>query len=153
MFGNKNHKGFTLIEMLVVIAVIAVLISIIAPAISSSTDKARATTDAANLRNVLGQVNTILVGNNKLNSVTAAELQTAVSITYPSAKVYVLYCDTHFVETYYVVGDQYYSIDYFADLAANGSTTISTEKPVPAVGSNLVYEWFIAGEGAVTPDD
>ena len=153
MVKKYQKSGFTLVEMLVVIAVIAILVSMVVPAVSSNITKARATTDAANLRSVLGQINTILVSNTKLNSVTASQLNTADSITYPSAKVYVLYCDTHFVETYYVVGDQYYSIDYFADLAANGSTTISTEKPVPAVGSNLVYEWFIAGEGAVTPDD
>ena len=48
---NKfNKKGFTLIEMLVVIAIIAVLVSIVVPTISSSTGKAKAATDAANLR-------------------------------------------------------------------------------------------------------
>ena len=48
---NKfNKKGFTLIEMLVVIAIIAVLVSIVIPTVSSSTAKAKAATDAANLR-------------------------------------------------------------------------------------------------------
>ena len=52
---KMNKKGFTLIEMLVVIAIIAVLVSIIIPVVSSSTVKARAAADAANLRSVLSE--------------------------------------------------------------------------------------------------
>ena len=47
---KMNKKGFTLIEMLVVIAIIAILVAIIIPAVSSSTDRAAAAADAANLR-------------------------------------------------------------------------------------------------------
>lgn len=50
---NKfNKKGFTLIEMLVVIAIIAVLVSIVIPVVSNSTAKAKAAADAANLRSI-----------------------------------------------------------------------------------------------------
>lgn len=45
-----NKKGFTLIEMLVVIAIIAILVAIIIPTVTSATVKANAATDAANLR-------------------------------------------------------------------------------------------------------
>lgn len=48
--NKMNKKGFTLIEMLVVIAIIAVLVSIIIPIVGNSTTKAAAATDAANLR-------------------------------------------------------------------------------------------------------
>ncbi len=48
---NKlNKKGFTLIEMLVVIAIIAILVAIMIPIVTGATTKARAATDAANLR-------------------------------------------------------------------------------------------------------
>ena len=50
--NKMNKKGFTLIEMLVVIAIIAVLVSIIIPVVGNSTAKAKAATDAANLRSV-----------------------------------------------------------------------------------------------------
>ena len=54
---NKlNKKGFTLIEMLVVIAIIAVLVSIIIPTVTSATDKAAAATNAANLRSVKAEM-------------------------------------------------------------------------------------------------
>lgn len=53
-----NKKGFTLIEMLVVIAIIAVLVAIIIPTISSATTKAAAATDAANMRSLKAQITT-----------------------------------------------------------------------------------------------
>ena len=49
---KMNKKGFTLIEMLVVIAIIAVLVSIVIPVVGNSTDKAGAATNAANLRSI-----------------------------------------------------------------------------------------------------
>lgn len=53
---KSNKKGFTLIEMLVVIAIIAILVSIVVPVVMHSTDKAKAAADAANLRSVLGEL-------------------------------------------------------------------------------------------------
>ena len=47
---KMNKKGFTLIEMLVVIAIIAILVAIVIPVVGNSTAKAKAATDAANLR-------------------------------------------------------------------------------------------------------
>lgn len=149
----RNRHGFTLIEMLVVIAIIAILVSIVVPAIGENISKAEATTDAANLRSVLGQVNTLIVGGSKLNATVASCLQTADSIMYPGAKTYILYCDTHFVETFYVLDDKFYSIDYFADIAAESESDEPTAKPTPPVGSDMVYEWFEAGVGAVTEED
>lgn len=46
----SKKKGFTLVELLVVIAIIAVLVAIIIPNVQSSMGKAKAATDAANLR-------------------------------------------------------------------------------------------------------
>ena len=56
-----NKKGFTLIEMLVVIAIIAVLVAIIIPVVSSATDKAAAATNAANLRSIKAEATTDLL--------------------------------------------------------------------------------------------
>ena len=50
-----NKKGFTLVEMLVVIAIIAVLVAIIVPIVSSANVKAAAATNAANLRSYLAE--------------------------------------------------------------------------------------------------
>lgn len=46
----KKKNGFTLIEMLVVIAIIAILVLVSIPMVTSSLDKAKKATDDANLR-------------------------------------------------------------------------------------------------------
>ena len=46
----KNKKGFTLMEMLIVVAIIAILIAIAIPTFASSLNKARIATDEANMR-------------------------------------------------------------------------------------------------------
>ena len=60
-----NKKGFTLIEMLVVIAIIAVLVAIIIPVVGNSTVKASAATNAANLRSYKASISTAYITNSK----------------------------------------------------------------------------------------
>ena len=50
MFKKLNKKGFTLAELLVVVAIIGVLVAISIPIFTSQLEKAREATDAANLR-------------------------------------------------------------------------------------------------------
>ena len=45
-----NKKGFTLMEMLIVVAIIAVLVAIAIPTFSNQLKKANEATDAANIR-------------------------------------------------------------------------------------------------------
>ena len=52
---KMNKKGFTLIEMLVVIAIIAILVAIIIPTVSNATTKAKEATDVANIRSTVAQ--------------------------------------------------------------------------------------------------
>ena len=47
---KTNKKGFTLAELLVVVAIIAVLVAIAIPIFTAQLEKAREATDAANLR-------------------------------------------------------------------------------------------------------
>lgn len=51
-----NKKGFTLIEMLVVIAIIAILVAIIIPTVTNATEKARQATDVANIRGYIAEL-------------------------------------------------------------------------------------------------
>ena len=45
-----NKKGFTLMEMLIVVAIIVILVAISIPTFSNSLDSAKKATDAANFR-------------------------------------------------------------------------------------------------------
>ena len=47
---KNNNKGFTLMEMLIVVAIIAILIAIAIPTFSGSLEKARLAADEANVR-------------------------------------------------------------------------------------------------------
>lgn len=48
--NKTNKKGFTLAELLIVVAIIAVLVAIAIPVFTSQLEKAREATDLANIR-------------------------------------------------------------------------------------------------------
>lgn len=53
-----NKKGFTLAELLIVVAIIAVLVAIAIPIFTSQLEKAKEATDAANIRAAYAEVST-----------------------------------------------------------------------------------------------
>lgn len=136
----RNKKGFTLIEMLVVIAIIAVLVSIVIPTVSSATTKAEAAVDAANLRNVLGYMNSVLMTeqmsiDEAIGAYTAPECK-SISGT----ELHILYTVPGVIDVYYTDGTNYYGLDYFSDLAEGAeANTLNTTKPATA------GTWYKAG--------
>ncbi len=53
---KMNKKGFTLAELLIVVAIIAVLVAIAIPVFSAQLEKSRIATDKANVRSWYGEV-------------------------------------------------------------------------------------------------
>lgn len=53
---KNNNKGFTLMEMLIVVAIIAVLVAIAIPVFTNQLEKAREATDVANIRSAYAEV-------------------------------------------------------------------------------------------------
>lgn len=53
---KQNRSGFTLMEMLIVIALIAVLVAIAIPTIASQLERSREAADLANVRAAYAQV-------------------------------------------------------------------------------------------------
>lgn len=53
---KNNNKGFTLMEMLIVVAIIAVLVAIAIPVFTNQLEKAREATDMANVRSAYAEV-------------------------------------------------------------------------------------------------
>lgn len=49
----RNNKGFTLVEMLIVVAIIAILIMVSIPLVTTTLEKARHAVDKANERNAI----------------------------------------------------------------------------------------------------
>ena len=56
MKKKNNKKGFTLAELLIVVAIIAVLVAIAIPIFTTQLEKAREATDAANIRSAYAEV-------------------------------------------------------------------------------------------------
>ena len=137
----RNKKGFTLIEMLVVIAIIAVLVAIVIPTVSNATTKAEAATDAANLRNVLGYMNTMLITQEMTIEEATASYDPPESRTNPDSELYVLYSYAGFIDVYFVDGTNYYGLDYLSEVAQEGSSDVSIAKPA----TDSLDVWYIVG--------
>lgn len=61
----RNKKGFTLIEMLIVVVIIGVLGAVIVPSMSGSSDKARKAACKANVRNIQSTIELMAFEHNK----------------------------------------------------------------------------------------
>ena len=71
---KRNNQGFTLIEMMMVVAVIAVLVSIIVPKVSNSSNRSAAAADAANLRAAQSAIATRILEGEDLTDLSAETL-------------------------------------------------------------------------------
>ena len=58
MFKKLNKKGFTLAELLVVVAIIGVLVAISIPIFSAQLEKSREAVDLANIRSAYAEIQT-----------------------------------------------------------------------------------------------
>ena len=61
----RNKKGFTLAELLIVVAIIAVLVAIAIPIFITQLEKAREATDTANIRSKYAEVMTKILTDDK----------------------------------------------------------------------------------------
>jgi len=80
-----NKKGFTLMEMLIVVAIIVILVAISIPTFSSQLDNAKAATDDANFRAAKGVA--------EVADMTADGWKTIIGSTYNAETEYVLTYD------------------------------------------------------------
>lgn len=139
----RKKQGFTLIEMLVVIAIIAILVSIVIPVVGNSTDKARAAADAANLRSTLGVLNIHVSTGGDLEEMVKT-IDIPESVYEKDCELHVLYTDPGFIEIYFVKGSAYYGLDYLSAIAQDPNATgLSTAQPTTS------GVWYQAGVGVI----
>ena len=143
MKKGLDKKGFTLIEMLVVIAIVAILVAIIVPTVAASMKKANAAADAANLRSVLGEANVIIFNGQKSEALASVTAENVYSKSYPDATMQIVYTLPGFIDVYFVDGSNYYGLDYFSEVAEKGSSDISTAKP--SFPASYKEEWHTVG--------
>lgn len=73
----RKNKGFTLAELLIVVAIIAVLVAISIPIFTTKLEKSREATDAANIRSAYAEVvAAALEDPDKDHSATVTKVQT-----------------------------------------------------------------------------
>ena len=53
---NRNNKGFTLAELLIVVAILSVLVAVSIPIFSGRLEKSRESVDFANVRSAYSEV-------------------------------------------------------------------------------------------------
>lgn len=68
MLKKMNKKGFTLAELLIVVAIIAVLVAISIPIFTSQLEKSRDATDEANIRAAIAEVSAATLADDKQNT-------------------------------------------------------------------------------------
>lgn len=82
----QNKKGFTLMEMLIVVAIIAVLVAIAIPVFTNQLEKAREATDAANIRSAYAEVMATALTDTDRATATDAKLTNDVKKTVTDGK-------------------------------------------------------------------
>ena len=73
---KNNNKGFTLAELLIVVAIIAVLVAVAIPVFTTQLEKSREATDIANVRSAYAAVITNYLGDNTSSAMTVEAKQT-----------------------------------------------------------------------------
>ena len=64
----KSKKGFTLVELMIVVVIMAILVAVAVPIFSAVTKNARTKTCVANMREIVSQITTSAMSANKTYS-------------------------------------------------------------------------------------
>ena len=79
---KNNKKGFTLAELLIVVAIIAVLVAIAIPIFNSQLEKSREATDSANIRDIYAEIAVGLIDGTLVADNDAMTVMNGLTATY-----------------------------------------------------------------------
>ena len=128
MFKKLNKKGFTLAELLIVVAIIGVLVAISIPIFTSQLEKAREATDAANLRSAYAEVSVAV-----LDGDGATNYYKGVAMTQTKDDTFTTTGDAAVGGvTLTSIADAKKGKTEYVEVKADGTVTISSTKPSDA---------------------
>ena len=148
---KKNNKGFTLAELLIVVAIIAVLVAIAIPVFTAQLEKSRESVDLSNIRSYYAEiVPAILTGD--LDDASDTITIQGKTVTTTGAKTAGAYKDFT-VTVPLATGDVKQSVKEWqttTDLQIGG-TTINTDQDM--VGkTSIVYHFVVQPDGDIELD-
>ena len=127
---KKNNKGFTLAELLIVVAIIAVLVAIAIPVFTTQLEKSREATDIANVRSAYAEVVTAyLTDGNASATMTVEAKQTVPSWQGPAGAIEYFSGNATHAYTY---GAQTASGNYTVGITIDSTTGDATPSVSPA---------------------
>ena len=65
----KSRKGFTLVELMIVVVIMAILVAVAVPIYNAVVSNAKTKTCAANKREIISQMTNYCIGNNKTSDI------------------------------------------------------------------------------------
>lgn len=120
-----NKKGFTLAELLIVVAIIAVLVAIAIPIFTAQLEKAREATDAANLRSAYAEVSVaVLDGDGNTTYYKGVEMTQTKDATFTTTGDAAV-GGQKLTE----IADAKKGVTEYVTVKANGDVTINSAKP------------------------
>ena len=81
----NNRKGFTLIELIIVIAILGILAAIAVPKYSGMREKAKSAVDLETLNHMNKSIELYYIENKEVYPVDEATLKTALKLSYSSS--------------------------------------------------------------------
>lgn len=83
-FMNKNKKGFTLVELMIVVVIMAILVAVAVPIYGAVTKNAKEKTCASHARNLSSQMQQVMMGtvdgSNPVSTLTTGALTAASTV-------------------------------------------------------------------------
>lgn len=127
MMNKKNKKGFTLAELLIVVAIIAVLVAIAIPVFTGQLERSRQATDLANIRSAYATLvaNYLDAPGSNTISVAAKKTQTWLSTVDPNLVTMV----NGTKGTVSLPGGVTSGSNYYVNIDKAGTVTVTSTKP------------------------